>query len=144
MHSDFNNDTLAGMAEAQQRYSGAMSPAQIAEQYSQLCQVDYSQKSPAQVPADTGGTVSTARMAKGLSMLAAVVGGGYILVVTVVAVGNAILTFCAANFVAVGGGAVASAALLLFFAGKGGGGENNDGGGQKNITIVTTYNINQK
>ena len=34
--NDFNSDTIAGMAEAQQRHSGGMLPAEIAEQYSEI------------------------------------------------------------------------------------------------------------
>ena len=37
MHNDFNSDTIAGMAEAQQRHSGGgMLPAQIEQQYSEI------------------------------------------------------------------------------------------------------------
>lgn len=36
MHNDFNADTIAGMAEAQQRHSGGMLPAQIEQQYSEI------------------------------------------------------------------------------------------------------------
>lgn len=142
--NDFNSDTLAGMAEAQQRHSGGMLPAQIEQQYSQLCQVDYSQKTPAQVPADTEGTVDFRRMAGGIAALGALSAAVYVAINTVAAVVAAVHAFCAANIVLVGGGAVGLSALLLFFAGRSGGGETEAKGGGNNYYYYNNHYYDQR
>jgi len=127
MHSDFNSFNqeadIQGMKDAEFRYSGAMLPEQIAERYSQLCQVDYSKHSPAKVPADAAGAVDFPLIGRAVVILGGLSAVGYVVVNTAIAVVAAVHAFCAANAMLIGGGAVVSAALLLFFAGKGGGGE---------------------
>ncbi len=138
MHNDFNSDTIAGMAEAQQRHGGGgMLPAQIEQQYTEI---QARRVSPAVQYVPQQEQAQQVQVSVSPVLIKAV-GGAVLLVIA----GKITVAFVAAAFIWIESHALACgaafAAFVTFLSFRGSGGESVETtacGVKPKVTVETT------